>query len=159
MNYWCSILTNKFTYLWGSPHSVIALINKLMHAVFPAPLGPSAIMPWRTRCVSNNCTTCWEYRIITDYWWHGQHKGLSIFDNTCGYMRFERYHFNTIMNIFSNDNKFHSSMQCHCIFWRLHMCKLLYFYLFHKNGANVYHLWLWCIFCDRIICSYFIHIW
>jgi len=40
--------------LWGSPQSVIAFMRILMHFVFPAPLGPRAIIPCRTLCVSNN---------------------------------------------------------------------------------------------------------
>lgn len=36
---------------------VIAFIKVWMHVVFPAPLGPRAIIPWRTLCVSNNWMT------------------------------------------------------------------------------------------------------
>ena len=35
--------------LWGVPHSVMAFISVWMHSVLPAPLGPRAIMPCRTR--------------------------------------------------------------------------------------------------------------
>ena len=38
----------------GCPQSPIAFINMFIHAVLPAPAGPSAIIPWRTRCVSYN---------------------------------------------------------------------------------------------------------
>ena len=39
----------------GWPVSPMAFISMLIQAVLPAPLGPNAIMPCRTLCVSNNC--------------------------------------------------------------------------------------------------------
>ena len=38
----------------GEPVSVMAFIKTWMQLVLPAPEGPSVIIPWRTRCVSNN---------------------------------------------------------------------------------------------------------
>ena len=38
--------------LCGAPHCVMAFIRMFIHLVFPAPLGPRAIIPWRTRWVS-----------------------------------------------------------------------------------------------------------
>ena len=45
---------NGGLYLWGTPHSPIASIRALIALVLPAPVGPNIIIPWRTRCVSNN---------------------------------------------------------------------------------------------------------
>ena len=56
-NIWGAVIALGFILisLWGVPVSVIAFINTWIHAVFPAPLGPRTIIPWRTRWVSNNC--------------------------------------------------------------------------------------------------------
>lgn len=56
-NIWGAVMALGFILisLCGVPQSVMAFINKWIHAVFPAPLGPNTIMPWRTRWVSNNC--------------------------------------------------------------------------------------------------------
>ena len=56
-NIWAAVTAFGFILVsrWGSPHSVIAFSSTWMHRVFPAPDGPSVIIPWRTRCVSNSC--------------------------------------------------------------------------------------------------------
>jgi hypothetical protein len=43
----------------------MAFINMLIHLVLPAPLGPSVIIPWRTRWVSYN----WMSFNIHGAWW------------------------------------------------------------------------------------------
>lgn len=56
-NIWGAVMALGFILisLCGVPQSVMAFINTWIHAVLPAPLGPSTIMPWRTLWVSNNC--------------------------------------------------------------------------------------------------------
>ena len=41
--------------LWGATHTLIAFIRVWIHVVLPEPLGPRAIMPCRTNCVSYSC--------------------------------------------------------------------------------------------------------
>lgn len=56
-NIWGAVMALGFILisLWLVPHSVMAFIRVCIQQVFPAPLGPSAIMPWRTHWVSYNC--------------------------------------------------------------------------------------------------------
>ena len=56
-NIWGAVMALGFILisLCGVPQSVIAFIKTWIQLVLPAPLGPSTIIPWRTRWVSNNC--------------------------------------------------------------------------------------------------------
>lgn len=55
-NIWGAVIALGFIRisLCGWPHCVSALISMVMTIVFPDPLGPSVISPWRTRDVSYN---------------------------------------------------------------------------------------------------------
>lgn len=71
-------------YLWGSPQSDIALMRTFMHLVLPAPLGPKAIMPWRTRCVSNSWMSfrtqgAWCINPASWTWDNSLHNDLKVF--------------------------------------------------------------------------------